>query len=131
PMHGAEFSARRLESCTASEFAKEFRHAVDASVLHGRGEMMRAGHNVGNDFGICRILDRGFEDADDSGRSIAEAAAEAKDLTDDGRIALERARPEMIGQDDDTRGLRTVVFPADQAPQDGWTRTNVQRRAHQ
>src|SRR5438552_155986 len=44
-----------------------------------------------------------------------EAAAEAKDLTDDGRIAHERARPEMIGQDDDTRGLRTVVFRADQA----------------
>src|SRR5206468_12942272 len=113
-MHGPEFRARRLESCTKSELAKEFRHAMNASVLHGRGEMVRAGHNVRNDFGICRILDRGFEDADDSGGPIAEAGAEAKDLTDDGRIALESARPEMIGQVDHTGGFRTVVCRPDE-----------------
>src|SRR2546430_6548500 len=117
-MHGPEFRARRLESCTGSELRKEFRHASDAPVLHGRGEMMRNGHNVRNDFGICRVLDGGFEDADDSGGSIAEASAEAKDLTDDGRIALESARPEMIGQDSDAGGFRTVVFPGDETAQD-------------
>ena len=118
-MHGPEFRARRLESCTGSELAKEFRHAMDAPVLHGRGEMMRTGHNVRNDFGICRVLDGGFEDADDSGRSIAEPGAEAKDFTDDGRIALESARPEMRGQDGDAGGFRTVVFRADETAEDG------------
>src|SRR5713101_5431722 len=81
--------------------------------------MMRAGDNVGNDFSIRGILDRGFEDADDSGRSIAEAAAEANGFTDDGRIAPESARPETIGQDDDASGFRTVVSRADETTEDG------------
>src|SRR5204862_431791 len=74
---------------------------------------------VRNDFGICRVLDGGFEDADDSGRSIAEPGAEAKDFTDDGRIALESARPEMIGQNGDASGFRTVVFRANETAEDG------------
>src|SRR6266478_4733900 len=92
---------------------------MDAPVLHGRGEMMRAGDNVGNDFSVGRILDRGFEDADDSGRSIAEATAEAKGFTDDGRIALESARPERISQNGDASGFRTIVLRADETAEDG------------
>src|SRR5712691_13527134 len=91
-MDGAKLSARLLEIRARREPAEKFRHSVDAPVLHGRGEMMGAGDNVGNDFSIRGILDRGFEDADDRRRSVAEAAAEAKDFTDDGRIALESAR---------------------------------------
>src|SRR5713226_1296979 len=118
-MNGPELSARGLESCTGREPAEKFRHAMDAPVLHGRGKMMGAGDNVGNDFSIGGILDRGFEDPDDSGRSIAEAAAEAKGFTDDGRIALESARPEPIGQDGDASGLRTIVLRADETAEDG------------
>ena len=86
---GAKFGAGLIKSDAGSEAAEEFRHAMDAPVLHGRGQMMGAGDNVGNDFSIRGIWDRGFEDADDSGRSIAEATAEADGLTNDGRIALE------------------------------------------
>src|SRR6266851_9048734 len=116
---GAQFGAGLIESDTGSEAAEEFRHAMDASILHGRGQMMGAGNNVGNDFGIRGIGDRGFEDANDSGRSIAEAAAEANSLTDDEGIALESGRPETIGQDDDASGFRTVVLRADETAEDG------------
>src|SRR5438477_312367 len=87
---------------------------MNAPILHGRGKMMGAGDNVGNDFSVRGILDRGFEDADDSRRSVAEAAAEAKDFTHHRRIALESARPESIGQDDCASGFRTVVLRADE-----------------
>src|SRR5229473_285277 len=125
-MHGAEFSARLLEIRARREPAEKFRHSMDAPVLHGRGEMMWAGHNVGNDFSIRGILDRGFEDADDSGRSIAEAAAEAKGFADDGRIALESSRPERISQDGYTSSFRTVVFRADEATEDGMEAHHVE-----
>src|SRR5260370_31964864 len=118
-MDGATLSARLLEIRARREPAKKFRHAMDAPVLHRRGEMMRAGDNVGDDFSIRGKLDRGFEDADDSGRSIAEAAAEANGFTDDGRIAPESARPETIGQDDDGSGLRTVVLRPHETTQHG------------
>jgi len=92
---------------------------MNAPILHGRGKMMGASDNVGNDFSVRGILDRGFEDADDSGRSVAEAAAEAKDFTDHGRIALESARPESIGQDDCASGFRTVVLRTDETAEYG------------
>src|SRR5713101_3751129 len=116
---GAKFGAGLIESDTGSEAAEEFRHAMDAPVLHGRGQMMGAGDNVGNDFGIRGIGDRGFEDADDRGRPIAEAAAKAKGLTHDGGIALESGRPETIGQDDDAIGFRAVILRADETAEDG------------
>src|SRR6059036_2341517 len=60
------------------------------------------------------------------GRSIAEAAAEAKGFTDDGRIALESARPERISQDGNTSRFRTVVFRADEATEDGMEAHHVE-----
>src|SRR5260370_23307171 len=98
---------------------------MNAPVLHGRGQVMRAGDNVGDDFSIGRILDRGFEDADDSGSSIAEATAETKDFTDDGRIALDGGRPETIGPDDDASGLRAVLFRAAATTPDGMEAPHV------
>src|SRR5258707_14166554 len=90
---GAKFSACLIQSGTGNEAAEEFGHAVDAPILHGRGKMMRAGNNVGNDFCIRRIGDGGLEEADDRGRPIAEAAASPDGLTNDGRITLDGARP--------------------------------------
>src|SRR5260370_14522863 len=117
-MHGAELSARLLEIHARREPAEKLRHAMDAPVLHRRGEMMRAGDNVGNDFSIRGILDRGFEDADDSGRSIAEAA-EPDSLADHGRGSLHHGRPATIGQDDYASSFSTVVLPADETTADG------------
>src|SRR5216684_5273758 len=115
---GAKLGASLLEIYTGSEAAEEFGHAMDTAGDHGSGEMVGAGNNVGNDFRIRGIGDRGFEDADDRGRSIAHAA-EANGFTDDGRIALESGRPETIGQDDDASGFRTVVLRADETAEDG------------
>jgi len=39
---GAKFRAGLIESGAGSEAAEEFRHAMDAPVLHGRGQMMGA-----------------------------------------------------------------------------------------
>src|SRR5260370_31809007 len=125
-MDGAELSPRLLEIRARRKPTEKICHAMDAPVLHGRGEMMGAGHNVGNDFSIGGLLDRGFEDADDSGRSIAEAAAEAKDFTDEGRIALESARPEPIGQDGDGRGFRSIVGRVDGTAVGGMEATYVE-----
>src|ERR1700747_1463515 len=80
--------------------------------------MMWAGDNVGNDFCTGGILDRGFEDADDRGSSVAEAAPKAKDLTDDRRIALDRGRPEPVGQDDHAGGFGPIVLRADETAED-------------
>src|SRR5216683_4111967 len=124
-MHGAELSARLLEIHARREPAEKLRHAMDAPVLHRRGEMMRAGDNVGNDFSIRGILDRGFEDADDSGRSIAEAA-EPDSLADHGRVALHHGRPETIGQDDYASSFSTVVLRADETTEDGMEAHHVE-----
>src|SRR5713226_3732701 len=126
---GAKFGADLIKSGTGSETAEEFGHPMDAPVLHGCGQMMGAGDNIGNDFSIRGIWDRGFEDADDSGRSIAEAAAEANGFTDDGWIALESGRPETIGQNDDASGFRTVILRADETAEDGMKAHHVKIRA--
>src|SRR5713101_4673088 len=115
---GAKFGAGLIKSDAGSEAAEEFGHAMDTTGDHGSGEMVRAGNNVGNDFSIRGIGDRGFEDADDRGRSIAHAA-ETNGFTDDGRIALESGGPETISQDDDASGFRTVVLLADETAEDG------------
>src|ERR1700686_4432399 len=115
---GSKFDPGLIKSDAWSEAAEEFGHAVDTAGNHGSGEMVRAGDNVGHDFSIRGIWDRGFEDADDSGRSIAEAA-EANGFTDDGRIALENGGPETIGQNDDAGGFRTVVLRSDETAEDG------------
>src|SRR6267143_4164742 len=80
--------------------------------------MMRAGDNVGDDFCGGGILDGGFEDADDRGSSVAEAAAESKDFAENGRIALDRGRPVSVGQDDHASGFRTIVLRADETAED-------------
>src|SRR5258707_12256158 len=118
-MDGAEMRQRMLEIRARRKPTEKICHAMDAPVLHGRREMMGAGHNVGNDFSIGGILDRGFEDPDDSGRSIAEAAAEAKDFTDDGRNALDSARPKPIGQDGDDSGVWNIFLRAHETAADG------------
>src|SRR5713101_7133891 len=121
---GAKLGASLLEIYTGSEAAEEFGHAMDTAGDQGSGEMVGAGNNVGNDFSVRGIWDRGLEDANDRGRSIAHAA-EANAFTDDGRIALESGGPETISQDDDASGFRTVVLLADETAEDGMEAQHV------
>src|SRR5579863_8965168 len=114
----ADFGAGLVNSGAGSEATEKFGHAMDTTVLHGGGEMVRTGDNVGDDFSIRGIGDGGFEDTDHRGGPIAKAAAETKGLPYNGRVALKRGGPEMIGQDDDSSGFGTVVLRADETPKD-------------
>src|SRR6267378_8103073 len=119
PVDGAQLSASLIEGGTGSETTKELRHAVEAASDHGCREVVRAGDDVGYDFGILGIGDGGFEDADDGGGSIAHGApAEAKGFAHDARIFPKSGRPETIGENDDTGGFGTVVLRSDEPAKD-------------
>src|SRR5260370_30318624 len=93
------------------ETAEELRHAMDTASDHDCREMVRAGDDVGDEFGILGIGDGGFEDADDGGRTVAhEPAVEPEVFAEDGRIFPKSGRPETIGDNDDTGSFGTVVF---------------------
>ena len=70
---------------------------------------MRAGDHVGDDFGILRIWDARFEDANDCRRAITDAT-EANGFADDRRILVKSGRPETVGENDDAGSFRTVVL---------------------
>ena len=110
-VHDAKLGERRVEVGTRREPAEELRHAVDASLDHRRIEMMRAGDDVGDDLGLLRIRHRRFEDADNGGGPIAQP----DDLADHARIALERARPEAIGEHGRAFGVPAIVSRTEEA----------------
>src|SRR5262245_13930898 len=110
-----QLAASLFEGCSGSQAAKELGHAMHAACNHCRREMMRAGDDVGDDFGVLRLRDAGLEHTDYRCNSIAKAA-ESKSLTEDRRIFVERARPETIGENGNACGLRAVVFRTNEAP---------------
>ena len=55
---GAQLGASLIEGDTGSETAEELSHAMDTAGDHGGGEMMRAGDDVGDDFGVLRDMGR-------------------------------------------------------------------------
>src|SRR5580658_9463863 len=94
PIDGAQLGASLIERGAGSETAKELGHAMDTGSDHGGGEVVRAGNDVGDDFGVLRIWDAGFEDADNGGRAITkDAAIKANGFTDDGRVFLKSGGP--------------------------------------
>src|SRR5258708_127086 len=115
PIDGAQLSASLIEGGTGRETAKELRHAVETASDHGCREVVRAGDDVGHDFGILGIGDGGFEDADDGGRPVAHGApAEADSFTEDGRILAKSGRPETIGENRDADSFGSVVFRSEE-----------------
>src|SRR4029077_14582387 len=81
--------------------------------------VVRAGDDVGDDFGFLGIGDGGFEDADDrSGSSSHESAAELNGFADDGRILPKSGGPEPISENDDAGGFGAVVLRPDETAQD-------------
>jgi hypothetical protein len=86
---GAEFSTRLLNSCARCEPPEKFRHAMNAAFHHGRGEMVRAGHDIGDDLGIGWIGDGRLEHADDGGASRPHGTtAESHGFAEDARVAM-------------------------------------------
>src|SRR6266700_2733548 len=119
PVDGAQFGASLIDGDTGSETAKEFGHAMDAAGHHGCREVVRAGDDVGHDFGVLGIWDGGFEDADDSSGSTSHgAAAEANGFADDARIFPKSGGPETIGENDDAGSFGAVVLRPDETPKD-------------
>src|ERR1041384_794039 len=93
----AQLGASLIECGAGSETSKDLGHAMDTPGDHGRGEVVRAGDHVGNDFGILGIWDAGFEDTDDGGRPIAKGSAiKANGFANNRRIFLKSCGPETI-----------------------------------
>ena len=86
-----------------------------ASGDHRRRQVMRAGHDVGDELGFGRIGHRRFEHADNRRR----ARVEANRLADHRRIALERRRPEPVGQHRGAGRARPVVAGVSRRPRTG------------
>ena len=101
----AKFGIRLFQCGSGSKPPEELGHAMNPPRDHRSGEMVRTGDYVGDDLGLCRVRHRGFEDSDD--RRVA--VPQANSLTDHRGIALERGRPEAIGQNAGAGGVRTIV----------------------
>jgi len=89
---------------------------------------MRAGDDVGDDFGILRIGDARFEDANDGRRAVT-YAAEANGFAEDRRIFLESGGPETVGENHDAVSFGTVVLRSDEATEHGAKAHHVEVRA--
>ena len=114
----AQLGASLIDCGAGREPRKQFSHAMHAAGGHRGREMVRAGHDIGDDFGLLRILDRGLKNADDGSGPIAEAA-QPNCLADDRRVFLECPSPEPVSQHHSAGGLRPVVFWPDQTAKHG------------
>src|SRR5580704_13893206 len=124
PVDGAQLGAGLIEGGTGSETAKELSHAMDTTGDHGGGEVVRAGDDISNDFGVLGIWDAGFEDADDGGRPIAkDAAIKANGFADDRRILFKSGGPETIGENDDAGSAGAVVLRSNETTED-WVKAH-------
>src|SRR5580704_19094742 len=115
---GAQLSAGLIDGDSRSETPEKLRHAMDAPSDHGCGEMMRAGDDVGNNFGILRIWDARLEHANDCRGAIPDAT-QANGFADDRRILVKRVRPETVREHDNARIVRTVVLRSNQTAEHG------------
>src|SRR5271170_4579027 len=80
--------------------------------------MVRAGDDVTDDLCVRRIRYTRFEDADDRGRTIANAA-EANCFADHIRIFFVDGGPETIREHDDASSVGTIVLRSDEAAENG------------
>jgi hypothetical protein len=101
---------------------------MDAASDHGCGKMMRAGDDVGDDFGILGIWDARLEDANDCRRAITDTT-EANGFAYDRRILVKSGRPETVGENDDAGSFGTVVLRSDEATEHGMKAHHVEIRA--
>src|SRR5262249_48980404 len=119
PIDGAQLGASLIEGDTGSETTKQLGHAMDTAGDHGGGEVVRAGDDIGDDFGVLRIWDAGFEDADHGRRPIAkDTTIKANGFADDRRIFRKSGRPETIGENDDSVSVGAVVLGPDESTED-------------
>src|SRR5271154_4804223 len=101
---------------------------MNAAGDHGRGKMMRAGDDVGDDFGLLRVWDAGFEDANDFRRPFT-YAAQADGLANDRRVLAKSGGPETIGENDDSGGVGAIVHRPNETPKDRMKPHYIEKRA--
>ena len=94
---------------------EHLRHAMIAVESHGRADVMRTGHGVDQHVGALRIIGDGFEHAHDGDG----AAVHAHRLSEDRRVAAERALPEVVGEDHDGIGALRIVRGVEAAAEHG------------
>src|SRR5438445_6669552 len=127
PVNGAQLGASLIQGGTGSQAAKELRHAMDTASDHGGGDVMRAGDDVGDDFGVLGIGDAGFEDADDGGGPIAKYTdIKPNSFSDDRRVFLKSGGPETIGENDDAGRVGAVVLRSDETTEDRVKAHNIE-----
>src|SRR5260370_28592842 len=116
---GAKLDTSLIEGGTGSETAKKLRHAMEATSDHGGREVVRAGDDVGDDFGILGIGDGRFEDSDDGSGAVTQGApAEAHSSAENGRIFSKSGCPETMRENDDAGSFGTVVLRSDETAED-------------
>ena len=99
----AQLGARLLESRAGREPAEQLRHPMHAPGHHRRRQMMRAGHDVGDDLGFRRIRHRRFQHADDGRRARRPAGRSCRAPTDRSSAPSSRSgrsappRPRALG----------------------------------
>ena len=93
PLHGPvyrlQLRARRFQIRTRRQPGEQFGHPVYPAGDHGGRKMMRAGHDVGDDFGVLGIRDAWLQNADDGGRARINKRIEPDGSADHGGIAVE------------------------------------------
>src|SRR5262245_24253469 len=82
---------------------------------HCRPQMMRTAGDIRDDLGLLRVRDGWLEHANDRARAITLHAAKLNLLANHGRIFSQRVRPETIRENNDARGLGTIILRSDQA----------------
>ncbi len=121
-LHGsvyrAQLRARRFQIRARRQPGEQFRHAMYAAGHHGGRKMMRAGDDVGDDLGVLRIRDARLQNTHHRGRARIEERTEADCFAEHRRIALQRRRPESIGQDHRAGGIGAVILRIQQPAED-------------
>ncbi len=112
-IHRSQLGAGRFQIGAGRQSREKIGHPVDASGDHRRRQVMRAGDDIGYDLGFGRIRNRRLQHADDGRLPRAEANA----FANYGRVALERGRPEPVGQHGGAGCARPVIMLIQQPSQ--------------
>src|SRR5581483_8167193 len=88
---------------------------MDAALHHGCRQVMRAGDDVRDDFGVGGVWYARLENADDGCRPVAEADCLAKHRG----IALQRGRPKTVCEYHCSGCTRPIVASVEQTAENG------------
>src|SRR5262249_25973502 len=79
--------------------------------------MVWAARHIRDDFGLMGIWNRRLQYADDRSGAVASNAAKVNGFANNGRIAIERVRPETVGEHNNAGRLRAVIFRSNESPE--------------